>query len=236
MAKNTITKTLTKSNLNLAGMKDKYITVPKDQVNPEDFFCKPPAEIKFIDKVSKSFFLLPFKKEKNGEYRLTRLRAFFELKKAGVDDKIIIRKKTNKYNDICYEIDLIRLNQIANNDENYLFTNEFTPEEAANLTEGAKIAVSVNRYERSKKARDKCIEYWEHACSVCKMEFEEVYGEIGIGFIHVHHLVPISEIGTSYKIDPVKDLIPVCPNCHAMIHKRKPIPYTVDEIKEKLEK
>jgi len=68
------------------------------------------------------------------------------------------------------------------------------------------------------------------------MEFEEVYGEIGIGFIHVHHLVPISEIGTSYKIDPVKDLIPVCPNCHAMIHKRKPIPYTVDEIKEKLEK
>jgi len=82
MAKNTITKTLTKSNLNLAGMKDKYITVPKDQVNPEDFFCKPPAEIKFIDKVSKSFFLLPFKKEKNGEYRLTRLRAFFELKKS----------------------------------------------------------------------------------------------------------------------------------------------------------
>lgn len=234
MAKNSFTKKLTKSNLNLARMKDKYITVPKDQVNPEEFFCKPPAEIKFIDKASKSYFLFPFKKEKNGEHRLSRLRAFFELKNASVDDKVVIRKKIKKDKSIFFEIDLIRLNTLSNIKEEYLFANEFSPEEEALLPEGAKVKVTVNRYERSKEARDQCLEYWKLSCSVCKMKFEEVYGEIGKGYIHVHHKVPIAEIGTSYKVDPINDLIPVCPNCHSMIHKGKPKPFTIDEIKEKL--
>ncbi|HEK2705573.1 TPA: HNH endonuclease [Pseudomonas aeruginosa] len=60
--------------------------------------------------------------------------------------------------------------------------------------------------------------------------FGERFGELGRGFIHVHHVVPVSEIGESYEVDPIKDLIPLCPNCHAMIHRRNP-PLSVDELK-----
>jgi 5-methylcytosine-specific restriction protein A len=54
---------------------------------------------------------------------------------------------------------------------------------------------------------------------------------VGKGFIHVHHINQISEIGREYEIDPIKDLIPVCPNCHSMIHSKRPA-FTIDEINE----
>ena len=60
-----------------------------------------------------------------------------------------------------------------------------------------------------------------------------MYGELGQGFIHVHHIVPISKIGKEYKIDPINDLVPVCPNCHAMLHRGKDGKvYRIDELKE----
>tara|TARA_R110002050_G_scaffold54303_4_gene122942 strand:- start:29513 stop:29710 length:198 start_codon:yes stop_codon:yes gene_type:complete len=62
-----------------------------------------------------------------------------------------------------------------------------------------------------------------------------MYGEIGKGFIHVHHLTPISEIGKKYQIDPINDLRPVCPNCHSMLHRRNP-PISVNELKEIIKK
>ncbi len=84
--------------------------------------------------------------------------------------------------------------------------------------EGAKTSVTVNRYERNSQARQKCIEHYGIRCCACAFDFEEAYGPRGAGFIHVHHLTPISSIGSEYEIDPIKDLRPVCPNCHAMIH------------------
>ena len=86
------------------------------------------------------------------------------------------------------------------------------------IPEGAKSRVTVNRYERNPIARQKCLEAKGYSCVVCGMNFEEVYGPMGKDFIHVHHVKPISEIGKKYEIDPVKDLVPVCPNCHAMLH------------------
>lgn len=84
--------------------------------------------------------------------------------------------------------------------------------------EGAKSSMIVNKYERSSIARQKCVEKHGYQCKVCGMDFEKTYGIIGKDFIHVHHIVPISKIGKNYKIDYEKDLIPVCPNCHAMLH------------------
>ncbi len=62
------------------------------------------------------------------------------------------------------------------------------------------------------------------------MNFEETYGEIGARFIHVHHLVEISSIGEEYNVDPVNDLRPVCPNCHAILHRKKPA-FTIEDWK-----
>jgi 5-methylcytosine-specific restriction enzyme A len=98
------------------------------------------------------------------------------------------------------------------------------------LCEGAVYQVLVNAYERNPQARQKCIDHYGTQCYPCKFDFSEHFGELGEGFIHVHHLRPISEIGDEYEIDPVKDLCPVCPNCHAMIHRRSP-PYSIEEIR-----
>lgn len=100
--------------------------------------------------------------------------------------------------------------------------------------EGTKKTIIVNAYERNPKARQKCIEHFGCKCQCCGLEFKEKYGEIGEGFIHVHHLKSLSEIGEEYEIDPIKDLLPLCPNCHSMIHRRK-IPYTLDELKTMME-
>ncbi|MEH0673091.1 HNH endonuclease [Vibrio owensii] len=102
-----------------------------------------------------------------------------------------------------------------------------------NLFEGAKKTVTVNAYERNPKARQKCIDKWGLNCSVCSFHFQLVYGEIGKGYIHVHHVKPLSEIGEEYEVDPEKDLRPVCSNCHAMLHREKPA-LSIEELKERL--
>ncbi len=107
---------------------------------------------------------------------------------------------------------------------------ELPPVETDELHEGAKRSVTVNSFERNANARKRCIEHWGCSCSVCNVNFEDVYGEIGKGYIHVHHLTPLSEIGKSYEIDPIEDLRPVCPNCHAMIHIKNP-PFSIEQLK-----
>lgn len=86
--------------------------------------------------------------------------------------------------------------------------------------EGAVRTAKVNRYERSSIARRKCIEFHGIRCAICNISFEEVYGDVGKDFIHVHHIVPLNQIGAEYKVDYKTDLIPVCPNCHAMLHRK----------------
>ncbi len=107
--------------------------------------------------------------------------------------------------------------------------------EDKDLFEGTKKQIIVNAYERSSQARQECIEHYGVKCSICNFDFEAVYGDLGKGFIHVHHIKPLSEIDEKYKINPIEDLRPVCPNCHAMLHKRKPS-YSIEEIKDKINK
>jgi len=96
--------------------------------------------------------------------------------------------------------------------------------------EGAAQEVLVNRFERSLEARNACIAHHGCTCRVCSIDFRRRYGELGTGFIHVHHVVPIASVGTGYRVDPVQDLVPVCPNCHAMLHRREP-PLAIEELR-----
>jgi hypothetical protein len=100
--------------------------------------------------------------------------------------------------------------------------------------EGAVISVKVNKHERDQEARKKCIEHFHKLrgciqCEACEMSFDKEYAGMRADLIHIHHIQPISEIGHEYKVDPIKDLVPVCPNCHAVIHSRKP-PYSIEEV------
>ena len=99
--------------------------------------------------------------------------------------------------------------------------------------EGLKFQVTINAYERSAKARAACIAHHGLSCAVCDFNFSLIFGGLGEGFIHVHHITPIGSIGDLYEIDPLTDLIPVCPNCHAMIHRTEP-PLMIDQLKNHL--
>lgn len=100
--------------------------------------------------------------------------------------------------------------------------------------EGAQMATLTNRYERNPKARARCIAVHGSACKVCGFDFGIVFGEAFSGKIEVHHIKPISEIGKEYVVDPVKDLMPVCPNCHMMLHSKQEGVYSIEELKQLL--
>jgi len=104
-------------------------------------------------------------------------------------------------------------------------------DENVKYAEGQTKTALVNSYERNPVARQKCIEHYGIVCQVCNFNFEKVYGDIGKNFIHVHHNIDISTIGNEYSVDPIKDLIPVCPNCHSMLHKKRPA-YLINELKK----
>lgn len=103
------------------------------------------------------------------------------------------------------------------------------------FSEGAVQKVVVSKYERDPQARAKCIQHYGYKCSVCDFVFSAFYGQIGNEYIHVHHLKLLSSHGKSHKVDPVKDLRPVCPNCHSMLHQKEP-PYSIEELKKLIKK
>jgi 5-methylcytosine-specific restriction protein A len=126
--------------------------------------------------------------------------------------KILIKIESNWYADETTN----RLTEEIDTSEQYL--------------EGASKTVIVNKFERDPSARAKCIENYGYTCAVCSFDFEKFYGLIGREYIHVHHVRPLAEIRKEYELNPITDLIPVCPNCHAMIHRtRKAL--TVEELK-----
>jgi 5-methylcytosine-specific restriction protein A len=105
------------------------------------------------------------------------------------------------------------------------------PEEVSGeMLEGSTFRVIVNAYERSPVARERCIQHYGPVCVICGFNFGRVYGPVVEGLIHVHHLRPLSEIGGAYTVDPVADLRPVCPNCHAVLHSRTPV-YSIEEVR-----
>lgn len=91
--------------------------------------------------------------------------------------------------------------------------------------------VEVNKYEHSPDARRVCVAHHGTSCAACGFSFEIAYGEIGKDFIPVHHLVPASQLGSGYELDPITDLVPLCANCHAMAHHGVRTPRSVAELR-----
>ncbi len=112
-------------------------------------------------------------------------------------------------------------------------STSFIPENNAELNafhEGKVKNITTQTYDRCPGARQACIDAYGYDCCICGFNFYEIYGELGKGYVEVHHLKPISDIRKEYKIDPEKDLRPVCANCHRMLHKRRP-PISIKEMK-----
>jgi hypothetical protein len=110
-----------------------------------------------------------------------------------------------------------------------LFPNEL--ESGGTYTEGARKQVVVNAFERDPKARKACLDHHGYDCAVCNFNFEARYGDRGKDFIHVHHLKPMSLTDGEYELSPVTDLRPVCPNCHAMLHRGEKV-LSIEELRD----
>lgn len=118
---------------------------------------------------------------------------------------------------------------LCNIDEDFLIIEQIPNDKIKYFPEGAKKQIVVNAYERNRKARHLCIQKYGYRCYACGFDFKDFYGDIGSGYIEVHHIKPLSEINEEYIVDPINDLIPLCPNCHSMVHKAN---ITVDKLRD----
>lgn len=118
----------------------------------------------------------------------------------------------------------------------YVFDGAVPPkiaEEIENVTysEGAPVTIVLNKYERDPAARRACLAHYGYRCQGCEFDFEMAYGSRGAEYIHVHHLVALGETKAERIVDPISDLVPVCPNCHAIIHRSAKM-MTIPELKK----
>lgn len=97
-----------------------------------------------------------------------------------------------------------------------------TDENSIGALEGDQSTILINKYERSRYNRALCLRYYGFQCRGCGIHMEAKYGPIGQNVIHVHHIVPVSLMGASYRLNPIRDLIPLCPNCHNVVHRVSP--------------
>lgn len=100
------------------------------------------------------------------------------------------------------------------------------------IKEGAKTTYYVSKYERNPKLRLEAIRIHGLNCSVCDINMEEVYGELGRGYIEVHHIFPLYSLKEETTVNPETDLLPLCPNCHRIIHRKRDKILTVEELRD----
>ena len=104
--------------------------------------------------------------------------------------------------------------------------------ERSTVSEGKRIEYYTSKYERSKANRDKAVSIHGTKCFGCGFDFEKSYGKRGKGYIEIHHIKPLYEFETEVIIDPKTDLVPVCSNCHRMIHRKKGDVLTMEDLKQ----
>ncbi len=123
----------------------------------------------------------------------------------------------------------------GNKDMELLPVEAFQSGEQQLFKEGKVIQALSNSYERNQEARRKCIEHYGDSCYACGFNFGQVYGDTASGFIHVHHKKSLADVREEYQVDPINDLVPLCPNCHSVVHLKKPA-LTIDQLKGLIKK
>jgi len=205
-----------------------------------DFEKTKPIRVFYNDRVFD--FRLVRENEKHG-----RTRMFWK-----VDFEKVIKERLPEYheafaNDETVEVKpVLRFNKM--NSEEYIVSiispheveddfqlDEENGDRSITIREG-KVSYSLNKvYKRNQDNRKKAIEIHGTSCKVCGFDFMKTYGELGRGFIEIHHIKPLSTFDEEETVDPRTDLVPLCANCHRMVHRKKEI-YSIDEIRVKMGK
>jgi 5-methylcytosine-specific restriction protein A len=169
--------------------------------------------------VEEGYALFTFRMERELAYPGTNIQT----SKIKAFDATIIQKKLLRLENLWVATDLL---------------SELLPEQhplhaSKTYPEGSKKRIEVNAYERNSAARAVCLAKHGFSCAGCGIKLSQTYGEIANNFIHVHHLKQVSKLGVGYCVDPINDLIPVCPNCHAVIHLCDPM-LSISELRDLL--
>jgi predicted HNH restriction endonuclease len=99
--------------------------------------------------------------------------------------------------------------------------------------EGKLLQVLVSRYERDPKARKACIKLHGNKCIGCEIDFKKLYGKDIPDIIHVHHIKPLAGYQKERATDIAKDLVPLCPNCHSVVHSHNSL-MSMNELKRRI--
>lgn len=102
--------------------------------------------------------------------------------------------------------------------------------------EGGRRNVVASRVERSRKNRTIAISLHGCKCQVCGFDFEKFYGDLGKGYIEVHHVNPLAEQNGAHEVNPETDLVCLCANCHRMIHKNGGDVLSVEELRKRIQR
>jgi predicted HNH restriction endonuclease len=147
-------------------------------------------------------------------------------------------RKTNYWRNGVRPINEVTYNRIVSNEYiSYIKLNDLRQNELESYRiEGGKKKIYTTIYERDKKSRDKAVAIHGYACMVCNFNFSKVYGTWGEGYVHVHHLYPLSIQKERGLVNPKTDLVVVCANCHSMIHRKKDKVLTIKELKAFMKK
>lgn len=152
--------------------------------------------------------------------------------KNNTDNKSAPIMRFQRIDDYVYKLDFLIEKKIENDVINE--TEEFY--DYIHNKEGKTKYRLSKQYERDPKNRLEAIKIHGTKCLICGFDFKETYGVIGDGFIEIHHITPLSEINEETIVNPKTDLIPVCSNCHRIIHRERDNILSPQELREILNK
>lgn len=141
------------------------------------------------------------------------------------EEKIQRNRKTNafkRYIEFCRTIEVSNFN-VNQPDLNEVYQLR---------TEGGRKVVISKVAERDLALRSDAIKIHGTTCFGCGFNFEKAYGSIGDGFIEIHHITPLSTYNKSKIVDASRDLMPLCSNCHRMVHRKKNYVLSLEELKK----
>ena len=135
--------------------------------------------------------------------------------------------------DRIVELSDINIGQISNLNDAYQSSEQGYESSAQQGLEGSKKQRYTSYYERNPKLRHQALSIHGYTCMACNFNFEKAYGEKGKGYIHVHHIKPISDAGEGL-VNPATDMIVLCANCHSIVHRDRNNTLSLEELKRLL--
>lgn len=197
---------------------------------------------KFSQKVRNLIAHRTFKRFNYAEYKGSARSGYVEITELG-KQHLQQNKDILKYlliNDFTYidlKDNLVKIEQNQNKRKIETFDENIV------IQEGLKKVTEQVAFKRSQTLRTFAIEYYKKndriSCYCCSFNFEDFYGpKIGKDFIEIHHTKPIfkyedEDIENTLK-NAVKNLTPVCSNCHRMIHKNWSKPLEIQVLIESI--